>query len=256
MQLIDTHTHFYAQEFDLDRQQLIEKAIEIGVSKFFMPNIDSASMPNLWHLASQYPQCCFPMAGLHPCSVKENYEVELANVKHWLATKKMYALGEIGIDLYWDKTFLPEQKIAFNTQISLAKQYNLPIVIHSRNAFDETFEILNTHNDSNMRGIFHCFSGTIEQAEKIINLGGFKLGVGGVITFKNAGLDNVVAAIGMQHIVLETDAPYLAPAPHRGKRNDSTYLMLIAEKIAALKKITIEEVAAISTKNAEEIFLG
>lgn len=196
----------------------------------------------------------FRMMGLHPCSVKADYQQELEHVEKMLSAHQVVAIGEIGIDLYWDKTFLKEQQAAFRYQIRLAKANNLPFVIHCRDAFDEIFEILDEENDENMRGIFHCFTGNLEQAQKIINYGGFKLGIGGVVTFKNAGLDKVVEQISLEHLVLETDAPYLAPVPYRGKRNESAYLIEIATKIASLKQVSLEEVASITTKNSIEVF--
>ncbi len=253
MLLTDTHTHLYAEEFDTDRKQVIEAALKLGVQKFYLPNVDSASIPRMFELEQLFPDNCMAMMGLHPCSVKENYKEELEIVEHWLNTRKFVAIGEIGIDLYWDKTLLEEQKFAFKKQIKLSLQFNLPIVIHCREAFDEIFDILINYIGK-ARGIFHCFSGTLEQAHKVLDLGGFKLGIGGVVTFKNAGLDKIVEQLDLNNIVLETDSPYLAPAPHRGKRNESAYLFNVAKKIAELKNCSIEEVATITTKNAEEVF--
>lgn len=249
---IDTHTHLYSEEFNHDRSQVIKKAIGAGVKKLFLPNIDSASIEGMLQLEKDYPENCFPMMGLHPCSVNENVDQELKIVEEWLGKRKFCAVGEIGIDLYWDKTFFEQQKMAFQKQIDWALQYDLPIVIHCRDAFNEIFDVLSA-NKKLPKGIFHCFSGNLEQANKIIELG-FKLGIGGVVTFKNSGLDKVVEQLDMQHLVLETDSPYLAPAPFRGKRNESSYLMMVAEKVAQLKNSTIAEVAEITTKNAEEIF--
>ena len=205
-------------------------------------------------LAMAYPENCFPMMGLHPGSVKENYEEELKLVEAELSRQKFYAVGEIGIDLYWDKTFIREQKIAFQKQIAMAKKHALPIVIHMRNSFNETYEIVEALNDEELSGIFHCFSGSLEQAKKIISLGGFKLGIGGVLTFKNSGLDEVIREIDIKHLVLETDSPYLAPVPYRGKRNESAYLVNVAEKLAELHHISIEEVANITTENSKVVF--
>ena len=232
----------------------MQKAINLGVSRFFLPNIDSDYTDALLALAKKYPDNMFPMMGLHPCSVKADYQQELAQVEKMLSEHQVVAIGEIGIDLYWDKTFFKEQQAAFRHQIRLAKANNLPFVIHCRDAFDEIFEILDEENDENMRGIFHCFTGNLEQAQKIINYGGFKLGIGGVVTFKNAGLDKVVEQISLEHLVLETDAPYLAPVPYRGKRNESAYIIEIATKVANLKQVSLEEVAKITTTNSKTVF--
>ena len=254
MKLTDTHTHIYLKDFDPDRNHLIDLAIDKGVSQFFMPNIDSDYIPNLFQVEKQYPNNCFAMMGLHPCSVNSDYQKELSVIKHWLDKRKFAAVGEIGIDLYWDKTFLAQQQDAFRTQIQLAQQYNLPYVIHARNSFDEVMEVVDEFKENAPKAIFHCFGGTVEQAEQVIDHGNFKIGIGGVVTFKNAGLDKVVEAIDLENIVLETDAPYLAPAPNRGKRNNPDYLLLIAQKIATIKNISIEEVAQVTTKNSKEIF--
>lgn len=250
---IDTHTHLYSEEFNEDRIERINEAISKGVSKLYMPNVDSASIDGMLQLEVHFPEHCFPMMGLHPCSVKENYREELNIVKKWLDLRRFAAIGEIGMDLYWDKTFVKEQELAFREQIFWALEYNYTIVIHCRNAFDEIFSILQSF-EKLPKGIFHCFSGDIVQAEKVLSLGNFKLGIGGVVTFKNSGLDKVVEQLKLHDIVLETDAPYLAPAPHRGKRNESAYIPLIAEKIAQIKHITVEEVAAVTSQNAIEIF--
>jgi TatD DNase family protein len=250
---IDTHTHLYAQEFDIDRTLLIEKAISEGITKFYLPNIDSSSIENMLALEESFPQNCVAMMGLHPCHVNANVQNELTTVEEWLKKRKFIGIGEIGIDLYWDKTFLNEQQQAFKTQIELALNYNYPIVIHCREAFDEIYTILSTYKKL-PKAIFHCFSGNIEQAKKIIDLGNFKLGIGGVVTFKNSGLDKVVEHIDLEHLVLETDAPYLAPMPYRGKRNEPTYLINIAKKIAELKNVSFDTVAEITSKNANFIF--
>lgn len=254
MILTDTHTHLYSEQFKDDIDEVVQKAIDLGISRFFLPNIDSGYTNALLALAKKYPDNMFRMMGLHPCSVKADYQQELEHVEKMLSAHQVVAIGEIGIDLYWDKTFLKEQQAAFRYQIRLAKANNLPFVIHCRDAFDEIFEILDEENDENMRGIFHCFTGNLEQAQKIINYGGFKLGIGGVVTFKNAGLDKVVEQLDLAHLVLETDAPYLAPVPYRGKRNESAYLTEIATKIASLKQVSLEEVASITTKNSIEVF--
>lgn len=254
MILTDTHTHLYSEQFKDDIDEVVQKAINLGISRFFLPNIDSDYTAALLALAKKYPDYMFPMTGLHPCSVKADYLQELEQVEKMLSEHQVVAIGEIGIDLYWDKTFFKEQQAAFRHQIRLAKANNLPFVIHCRDAFDEIFEILDEENDENMRGIFHCFTGSLEQAQKIINYGGFKLGIGGVVTFKNAGLDKVVEQINLEHLVLETDAPYLAPVPYRGKRNESAYLIEIAAKIASLKQVSLEEVAKITTANSKTVF--
>lgn len=250
----DTHTHLYLPEFDKDRDLVMENALKNNITRFFLPNIDSTTTLALLALSDAYPKNCFPMMGLHPGSVKENFEEELELVKVALNTNRFYAIGEIGIDLYWDKTFIKEQKIAFQQQIELAKKYALPIVIHMRDAFDETFEIVQAMNDEKLSGIFHCFSGTLEQANKIISLGGFKLGIGGVLTFKNAGLDRVIKEVDTKHLVLETDSPYLSPVPFRGKRNESAYLINVAQTLAELHSISLEQVADITTENSKTIF--
>lgn len=253
MFLTDTHTHLYASEFDTDRKQVVESAIASGVKKFFLPNIDSSSVEGMIALCNQFPENCFPMMGLHPTSVKENYEEELGKLKPHFSKRKMYAVGEIGIDLYWDKTFFAQQQQAFETQIKWANEFSLPIVIHSRNSFNEIVEVLQKNKNENLHGIFHCFSGSKEQAEKAISLG-FKLGIGGVLTYKNSGLGQAIADIEMKHLVLETDSPYLTPVPYRGKRNESGYITLVAQKLAEIKNISIEEVAEITNSNAVEVF--
>jgi TatD DNase family protein len=254
MILTDTHTHLYSEDFDLDRADLITKANQKGVTRFFLPNVDSRSAERMFSLEKDYPEQCFAMAGLHPCSVKENYKEELEQVFKLLNQRSFYAVGEIGIDLYWDKTTLPQQIEAFRMQYQWAIERNLPIVIHCREAFDEVYAILQEFaGKTTKRSIFHCFSGNIEQAKKVIDLG-FYIGVGGVVTFKNAGLDKVIEQLDLKDIVLETDAPYLAPMPYRGKRNEPAYLFEIAQKIADLKQCSIEEVAKITTANSKIIF--
>lgn len=254
MILTDTHTHLYSSQFNEDRTETVNTCIKKGVSRMFLPNIDSSSIDDMLTLEKVFPNNCFAMMGLHPCSVKDNYKDELALVEEWLNKRNFCAIGEIGIDLYWDKTTLSIQQDAFRTQIKWAKEQNLPFVIHCRDAFDEIFEIMDELNDDKMRGIFHCFTGNLEQANHIINYGGFKLGIGGVITFKNGGLDKVVKEINLNHLVLETDSPYLAPVPFRGKRNESSYLLYIAEKISEIHHISLEEVAKITTANSVEVF--
>lgn len=250
---IDTHTHLYSEEFKADRTATISEAIAKGVNTFYLPNIDSESIEGMLQLEKEFPAICLPMMGLHPCSVKENYKEELALIKQWIDKRRFSAIGEIGIDLYWDKTFIKEQEYTFRQQIDWALEFNYTISIHCRNAFDEIYAILTSYHKL-PKSIFHCFSGNAEQAQQIIALKNFKLGIGGVVTFKNSGLDKVVEQTDLEHLVLETDAPYLAPVPYRGKRNESAYIPLIAEKIASIKGISIEEVAAVTTKNALEIF--
>jgi TatD DNase family protein len=254
MILTDTHTHLYSKEFDADRTILIQKAIDSGITRMFMPNVDSDSIPGMFLVEKQFPENCFAMMGLHPCSVASNYQQELQVVEYWLSKRKFVAIGEIGIDLYWDKTFIEQQQDAFRMQIQLAKKHELPYVIHARNSFDEVMEIVTEFKNDNLKAIFHCFSGTIEQAEQIVEMKNFKLGIGGVVTFKNSGLDKVVEAIDLKHLVLETDAPYLAPVPFRGKTNHPEYLLLVAQKIAEIKNISLEEVVEVTTQNSKEIF--
>jgi TatD DNase family protein len=251
--ITDTHTHLYSKEFDKDRETLVEKAIAGGITRFYLPNIDSASIERMLALEQQYPAHCFAMMGLHPCHVNQTVEKELELVKTWLGKREFAAIGEIGIDLYWDKTFLAAQQQAFKVQIDWALEYGYPIVIHCRNAFDEVYAVLQSFSKL-PKGIFHCFSGNLEQAHKILALEGFKLGIGGVVTFKNAGLDKVVEQLELTDLVLETDAPYLAPLPYRGKRNEPAYLLEVARKIAELKNVRVEEVAKITTSNADFIF--
>ncbi len=256
MNLIDTHSHLYLPEFNEDRDTMVQRAFDAGVQKIFLPNIEGASVKSLLQLSAKYPDRCFPMMGLHPCSVKENAEDELVIVEEYLFKKKeikFYGVGEIGLDYYWDKTFIPQQQSAFRKQIQWAKQLNLPIVIHSRDSTDDCIKIVSELKEDNLNGIFHCFSGTLEQATQIIDLG-FYLGIGGVVTFKNSGLDKVVAQLDLSHLVLETDSPYLAPVPFRGKRNETSYITYVAKKIAEIKNCSEEEVATVTTANAEKIF--
>ena len=255
MQFIDTHTHLYSEQFDEDQESKIREAIDSGVGKFFLPNIDLDSVKGMNTLVKKYPRQCYAMMGLHPCSVGADYKNVLDQFDKNLAKDSHYiAIGEIGIDLYWDKTFLKEQQDAFRIQINWAKKLNLPIVIHCREAFDEILEILDEVNDDSLKGIFHCFTGNLEQAQHILNYGNVKLGIGGVVTFKNAGLDKVVSQLNIEDLVLETDSPYLAPAPYRGKRNESAYLIRVAEKVAEIFQLSMSEVARITTENALEIF--
>jgi len=253
MIITDTHTHLYSEQFDADRNEMIQRALDAGVSRFFVPAIDSTYLNAMLALEKSFPENIFLMMGLHPTHVKENFEVELAFVKHWLDKRNFYAVGEIGIDLYWDKTLLKQQQIAFKTQITWAKEKNLPIVIHCRDAFDEIFEILEEVKDDHLFGIFHCFSGNLEQAKKAISYN-MKLGIGGVVTFKNGKIDQFLHEIPLENIVLETDSPYLAPTPFRGKRNESSYITKVLDKLAEIYNLTSEEIAAITTQNSKNIF--
>jgi TatD DNase family protein len=253
MILIDTHTHLYSEEFQNDSDQIIDNAIAKGVSRFFVPSIDSTHTQAMYELEAKYPNNISLMMGLHPCYVKENFEEELEHVQNQLAARKFSAIGEIGIDLYWDKTTLEIQKIAFQRQIQWAKKYKLPINIHCREAFDEIFEVLELEKNDDLFGIFHCFSGTYEQALQAISYN-MKLGIGGVVTFKNGKIDQFLNQIDLKHIVLETDAPYLAPVPFRGKRNESSYVVVIAQKLAEIYDLPFEEIAKITTQNALNVF--
>lgn len=253
MILTDTHTHLYSEEFDEDRENIIQSAIDSGVSRLFVPSIDSSYTQKMYALETQYPENVFLMMGLHPCYVKENYEDELAHVITELAKRKFAAIGEIGIDLFWDKSFLKQQQTVFLKQIQLAKLYKLPINIHCRDAFDEVFEILEQEKSAELWGIFHCFTGDFNQAKQAISCG-MKLGIGGVATFKNGKIDQFLKEIDLKNIVLETDAPYLAPIPYRGKRNESSYIKLIAKKLSEIYELPIEDIAAITTKNSKDVF--
>ncbi len=254
MILTDTHTHLYSSQFQDDRNEMIQRAIDAGVSRFFIPAIDSTYTQKMYDLESQYPENVFLMMGLHPCYVKpETFENELQQVENEFLKRKFYAVGEIGIDLYWDKTTLDIQKIAFKHQIQLAKKYQLAINIHCRDAFDEIFEVLESEKSDDLFGIFHCFTGDFEQAKKAISLN-LKLGIGGVATFKNGKIDQFLNQIDLKHIVLETDSPYLAPVPHRGKRNESSYTLLVAQKLSEIFGLTVDEIARITTENSKAIF--
>lgn len=254
MHLIDTHTHLFAQQFDEDRSEVVHRALEKGVQQMLLPNIDSSSIQPMLDLCTEFPNNCFPMIGLHPCDVKENYLEELAIFEEWLQKEKFVAIGEIGIDLYWEKITLAIQEDAFRKQVELAKKYKLPIAIHVRDSFDEVLAIIDELNDDNLSGVFHCFTGNEVQANHIINYGGFKLGIGGVVTFKNSRLDKTLSTISIEHLILETDSPYLAPTPYRGKRNESSYVMLVAKKLAEIYGKSMEEIAKITTQNAKELF--
>jgi len=253
MVLTDTHTHLYYETDGTKRAELIQRCNNNSITRLFLPNVDAGSVPQVFELTAAYPANCFPMLGLHPCSVKANWEEELNTIMNAHGDHKIYAIGEIGIDLYWDKTFLTEQILAFKKQIAWAKSLKLPIVIHCRDAFDEVYNVLLEEQDDDLRGIFHCFGGTLEQAEKVIALG-FYLGIGGIITYKNAGLDKILPQIDLKHIVLETDSPYLTPVPYRGKPNESSYLIYVAQKVAELYQKPIETVAEITTANSIQVF--
>jgi TatD DNase family protein len=253
MILTDTHTHLYSSQFQEDRNEMMQRAIEAGVSRLFVPSIDSTYTQKMYDVEAQFPDHVFLMMGLHPTYVKENYLEELAFVETELERRKFYAIGEIGMDLFWDKTFLNQQQHAFQHQIQLAKKHKLGINIHCRDAFDETFEVLECEKASDLFGIFHCFTGDLDQAQRAISLG-MKLGIGGVSTFKNGIIDQFLHKIDLQHIVLETDSPYLAPAPHRGKRNESSYTLLVAQKLAEIYKVSLAEIAQITTENSKAVF--
>lgn len=253
MIITDTHTHLYSEEFNQDRSEMMQRAISNGVTRFFIPAIDSTCTQTMYDLEKNYPEHVFLMMGLHPTYVKENFLEELKHVENELARRKFYAIGEIGIDLYWDKTTLDIQITAFKRQIQLAKQYKLPIVIHCRDAFDEIFEVLESEKSDDLFGIFHCFSGTYEQALQAISYN-MKLGIGGVVTFKNGKIDQFLHQIDLKHIVLETDSPYLAPIPYRGKRNESSYIINVVNKLAEIYTVSADEIANVTTENSKAIF--
>lgn len=255
MNFIDTHTHLFASEFDNDIDIVIKNALDNGISKMLLPNIDSTTTTKMLQLCDRHPNKCYPMIGLHPCSVKkDNLEKEISHVEQMLSQNKFIAVGEIGLDLYWDKSTLDLQKIAFGSQIELAKKYKLPIAIHVRDSFDEAIEIVERLNDNNLSGVFHCFTGNLEEAQRIINLNNFYLGIGGVVTFKNGGINKIIKQVSLDRIILETDSPYLSPTPFRGTRNESKYLLNIAHKMAELYNIDIEDIAKKTTKNAIDLF--
>jgi TatD DNase family protein len=253
MTVIDTHAHLYSEEFQVDIDLVIERAQKAGVSKMYLPAIDSSETESMLALEQKFPGVCIAMMGLHPCYVKENVASELAHVRSWLDKRDFVAIGEIGLDFYWDKTFTNQQYEAFDTQMQWALELNRPIVIHTRNAMQETINQVKPFAQKGLKGIFHCFSGSAESAKQIIDLG-FLLGIGGVITYKNAGLPEVLANVGLEHLVLETDAPYLTPVPFRGKRNESSYLTHIISKLAEVKAVSELEIAKITTANAEKMF--
>lgn len=253
MRLIDTHAHLYASQFDEDRDAMIQRAFDAGIEKIYLPNIDNTSIKAMLDLEKAYPDQCIAMMGLHPCSVQENYKAELSIVEKWLEKRAFSAIGEIGIDLYWDTSFFEQQKEAFILQVNWAKELNLPIVIHSRESLDIIIDLLQPLQDGRLSGIFHCFGGNPEQAAAIIDMG-FLMGIGGVLTFKKSGLAQTLEKVDLRHLVLETDAPYLAPTPHRGKRNESAYSRIVAEKLAEVKGTTLEVVGEITSENAALLF--
>lgn len=251
--IIDTHCHLYLDDFDMDRPAIIERANTESVGRFYLPAIDSSIITRMLKMEEDYPGQCFAMMGLHPCSVKENFEEELQIAEQWLARRKFAAIGETGLDFYWDKTFTAQQYIAFRTQVGWAKKYKIPVVIHSRQSTPECIDVIKEMHDASLTGIFHCFGGSLEEARQITELG-FYLGIGGVLTYKNSGLAAVIEKLPLDNIVVETDAPYLTPVPFRGKRNESAYLKYVVQKIAEVKKISVEEAAAITTFNAQKLF--
>lgn len=253
MILIDTHAHLYLEHFDADRHDTVKRAMERGVSYILLPNIDKDSIGPMMDLANEFPGHCFPMMGLHPTSVKADYIEQLEVVGSWLKNEKFCAVGEMGIDLYWDKTFFREQQEAFRIQAGMAKVYDLPLVIHSRESFSEIFQLMDEVYEPGLRGVFHCFTGNREQAEKIISMG-FYLGIGGVLTYKNSTLPDVLKEVAVEYLLLETDAPFLAPVLHRGKRNESAFIPQIAEKLAEIKNMEVGELARITTANAKKLF--
>ena len=253
MIITDTHTHLYSEQFDDDRVEVIERALAAGVTRFFIPAIDSSYTKSMYALESRYPNNMFLMTGVHPTHVKDDYLEELAHIKEQLNSREFVAIGEIGIDLYWDRSTLKLQQEMFKLQIQLAKQYRLPVVIHCRDAFDEVFQILEEEKGSELFGIFHCFTGNLEQAQKAISFN-MKLGIGGVVTFKNGKIDQFLKQISLDHIVLETDAPYLAPVPCRGQRNESSYILNVLEKLSDIYSMSSNEIASITTKNSKSIF--
>lgn len=251
--LIDTHSHIYSEDFSSDVDEIIENAYNNDVKKIILPNIDSASVKRLLDLSNAYPHLCFPLMGLHPTSVDEDYREELGAVEYWIEKLEFFGIGEIGIDLYWDKSFISEQQDAFRHQLKLAKSKKLPVVIHVRDSFDQVYEIVEQEQDGTLTGIFHCFTGSHQEALKVIDAG-FLLGIGGVVTFKNSQLPEVIKKLELKNLVLETDAPYLAPVPKRGQRNESAYLVYIAQKVADIFQVPVKEVAEMTTKNARSLF--
>jgi len=251
--MIDTHTHLYDEQFDEDRIEMIQRAIDSGVERMYLPNCDATTIEPMFEVEGKFPNQCFAMMGLHPCYVKENVDEELNIIRKWLDDRKFCAVGEIGLDYYWDKSFVELQKRAFRTQIEWALEFDIPIVIHTREATKDTIDIVKEYRAKGIKGVFHCFSGSYETAMQIIDMG-FYLGIGGVLTYKNAGLQEVVQRLDLKHLVLETDAPYLTPAPFRGKRNESHYVHYVAQKLSELKDVSIDELDRITTTNANELF--
>lgn len=254
MIFIDTHTHLFAEEFDNDRVEMFQRAITSGIKKYILPNVDVDSITRLKNTISEFPDSCLPLYGLHPCSVNQNFKNDLEIIKTVIDAENPAGIGECGLDLYWDKTYLKEQKTALKIQCEWAKELNIPIILHVRDAFPEIFEVIDEVNDSRLTGIFHCFTGGKEEAEKILSYGGFKMGIGGVVTYKTSHLPSLLPEIDLKHIVLETDSPYLPPVPYRGKRNESSYLIKVAEKLAEIYQLPLEKIAEITTNNATELF--
>lgn len=251
--LIDTHSHIYSEDFVNDIDEVIQRAYDNDIKKIILPNIDSGSVKRLLDLSESYPHLCFPLLGLHPTSVSEDYKEELQAVEYWMDKRDFYGIGEIGIDLYWDRTYLTQQQDAFRHQVRLAKSKNLPVVIHVRNSFNEVYEIVKEEQDGSLEGVFHCFSGTEEEAERVVDVG-FLLGIGGVVTFKNSNLGQVIRKVELSNLVLETDAPYLSPVPKRGRRNETAYLVYIAQKVAEIYDVSVDQVAEVTTENARKLF--
>lgn len=249
----DTHAHLYSNQFDNDRDAMVQRALQAGVRYLFLPNIDLPSIPTMLDLEAAYPQHCFAMMGLHPCSAEANYLTDLRVMEDWLAKRRFVAIGEIGLDYYWSKEFIAEQKEAFRIQCRWAKELDIPTIIHARDSLDDLIELVREEKTDRLRGIFHCFSGTAAQAKAVLELG-FLIGIGGVITYKNSGLADAIREVPLSSIVLETDAPYLTPVPHRGKRNESSYIPLIAEKLADVLHSSIDEIARVTTANALQLF--
>lgn len=250
----DTHAHLYAEEFAGDRDQMVKRAIDAGVNKIFLPNIDLESIEPMLELVNRYPNNCFPTMGLHPCSVGVDFQEVLSTCRAHLEKGGFYGVGETGIDLFWDKTFIDQQKEAFRIQIDWAKEFDLPLIIHARDSFDEIFEVLDKENDTRLRGVFHCFTGNAEQAKHVLSYKGFLMGIGGVVTFKNSGLDKVLETIPLSKLVLETDAPYLAPVPNRGKRNETAFITAVASRLSQIFDVPVAEIAEITSANAKELF--
>ena len=251
--IVDTHSHIYSEEFRGETDEVIKRALENGVEKILLPNIDSSSIKMMIDLADQYPSVCFPLMGIHPTSVKDDFEQELEVVEFWLSKRKFVGIGEIGIDLYWDKTYLKEQEYVFRRQLNFAKKYDLPVIIHVRDSFDVVLENVKKEYHDGMRGVFHCFSGNAEQAKEVLSLG-FKIGVGGTITYKNSGVADAISQLQPTDLLLETDAPYLSPVPFRGKRNESSYIINVLKKVADVFSLSEDEIANITTKTALELF--